>query len=278
MIWVFVGPACFVLVVNSIILVTTLNASQKMSVEENEFNRLRQTARLTLILMPVFGLTWVFGILSVNEQTIIFQYIFTAVNSFQGVFIFICYCLFNNEVKREYKRVRRRSQNTSSSKSIGASDNGFSAFIHPHQKRMKGTISSDDPMVTVHLTKYDNLSPAYQKPTTPANNTEKQTFTDTLTKKNKRKYSIELLQLTNGENEEDEEVSASSSLLPDKTDQTSSNYQSSNNFSDLVKLNTESNLDRSSSKTDLLSEVLTDMSANEKQSLNSDAQLKSYQV
>ena len=143
---------------------------------------------------------------------------------------------------------------------------------------MKGTISSDDPMVTVHLTKYDNLSPAYQKPTTPANNTEKQTFTDTLTKKNKRKYSIELLQLTNGENEEDEEVSASSSLLPDKTDQTSSYYQSSNNFSDLVKLNTESNLDRSSSKTDLLSEVLTDMSANEKQSLNSDAQLKSYQV
>ena len=109
LIWIFVGPALFVLTVNTIILIATLSSSQKMFLNEVEFNKLRRVARLTLLLMPVFGLSWVFGVLAVNKELLVFQYVFTALNSFQGLFLFVCYCLMNNEVRREYERVKRKS-------------------------------------------------------------------------------------------------------------------------------------------------------------------------
>ena len=43
----------------------------------------RSLARMVLILLPVFGLTWLFGILAVNEDTLIFRYIFATFNSLQ---------------------------------------------------------------------------------------------------------------------------------------------------------------------------------------------------
>ncbi len=37
----------------------------------------------SLILLPLLGLTWVFGLLTVNGSTIVFAYIFTILNSLQ---------------------------------------------------------------------------------------------------------------------------------------------------------------------------------------------------
>ena len=50
------------------------------------------------MLLPILGLTWVFGLLAVNSATIVFQYLFTVFNSFQGLFIFLINCAFNSEV------------------------------------------------------------------------------------------------------------------------------------------------------------------------------------
>jgi len=36
-------------------------------------------------LLPIFGLTWVFGLLAVNEETIAFAWIFTILNSVQVI-------------------------------------------------------------------------------------------------------------------------------------------------------------------------------------------------
>jgi len=44
---------------------------------------------MVVILLPVFGLTWVFGILAVNEDTIVFRYIFAVLNSFQVKYMLI---------------------------------------------------------------------------------------------------------------------------------------------------------------------------------------------
>lgn len=41
------------------------------------------SAKAAFILLPVFGLTWVFGLLAVNEDTIAFAWIFTVINSLQ---------------------------------------------------------------------------------------------------------------------------------------------------------------------------------------------------
>ena len=43
----------------------------------------RASAKAAVILLPVFGLTWVFGLLAVNEDTVVFAWIFTVINSLQ---------------------------------------------------------------------------------------------------------------------------------------------------------------------------------------------------
>jgi len=44
---------------------------------------IRSLLKSTIILLPLLGLTWVFGLLAVNQNTIIFAWIFTILNSFQ---------------------------------------------------------------------------------------------------------------------------------------------------------------------------------------------------
>lgn len=265
-IWVFVGPALFVLVVNTIILIATLNASHKMSVDETEFSRLQRIARLTLLLMPIFGLTWVFGVLAVNKQLLIFQYVFVGINAFQGVFIFICYCLLNNEVKREYQRVRRKSQ-YSSSKSNGVSENGFSTYIHPYQRRrLKGALSVEDSLAAVQLTKYDTTYPTYYAPDSRREPSEN--FSDTLTKRLKKQYSIELLQLQQNDADDDtRDVASVCSLLPHE--------EADFNFRSSTFLDAASNSDKQST---IASEMLEDNTPYKTFHNTNGLVLKAYQV
>ena len=39
--------------------------------------------KATVILLPLLGITWVFGILAVNENSVVFPWIFTVLNSLQ---------------------------------------------------------------------------------------------------------------------------------------------------------------------------------------------------
>lgn len=36
-----------------------------------------------IVLLPLLGLTWVFGIMAINKNTIAFQYLFAILNSLQ---------------------------------------------------------------------------------------------------------------------------------------------------------------------------------------------------
>ncbi|XP_057299350.1 adhesion G protein-coupled receptor L2-like [Hydractinia symbiolongicarpus] len=127
-IWTFVGPALFVMSVNTVILCMTLKTSQRIKIGTNEVREIRRIARLTIVLMPIFGISWIFGIFAVNKETIAFQYVFTILNVFQGLFIFIGYGIMNNEVRREVSRKKhmsesadiRRSTSTARSKKYNA--------------------------------------------------------------------------------------------------------------------------------------------------------------
>ena len=44
----------------------------------------RQILKAALILLPLLGLTWVFGLLAVNENTAVFAWLFTIFNSLQA--------------------------------------------------------------------------------------------------------------------------------------------------------------------------------------------------
>ena len=59
-------------------------------------------------VMALFGLTWLFAILTVVSVTGLqemFQILFTIFNSFQGCFIFIFLCVLDQKVRKSWKRI-----------------------------------------------------------------------------------------------------------------------------------------------------------------------------
>lgn len=58
-------------------------------------------------LLCLLGLTWSFGLLFVNEETVVMAYLFTAFNAFQGLFIFIFHCALQKKVRKEYGKCFR---------------------------------------------------------------------------------------------------------------------------------------------------------------------------
>lgn len=55
-----------------------------------------------VVLIVLLGLTWSFGLLYVNEGTIIFAYLFTVLNSLQGLFIFLFNIVGNDKVRNTF--------------------------------------------------------------------------------------------------------------------------------------------------------------------------------
>ncbi|CAH3188376.1 unnamed protein product, partial [Porites lobata] len=84
LVWTFVTPVLLVCLVNAVILGRVVNEIIKMqSGKTSELERIRQGAKASVVLFPLLGLTWVFGVLSVTDAGLVFQYIFTILNSFQ---------------------------------------------------------------------------------------------------------------------------------------------------------------------------------------------------
>ena len=52
-------------------------------VNKNSFVFIRTISKATVILLPLLGITWVFGILAVNQESSAFAWIFTILNSLQ---------------------------------------------------------------------------------------------------------------------------------------------------------------------------------------------------
>ena len=50
------------------------------------------------VLLPLLGLTWVFGLLVFNLDTIVFKYLYAICNSLQGVMIFVFHVLLKRKV------------------------------------------------------------------------------------------------------------------------------------------------------------------------------------
>ena len=43
----------------------------------------RAILKATIILLPLLGITWVFGLLAINQESSVFAWIFTILNSLQ---------------------------------------------------------------------------------------------------------------------------------------------------------------------------------------------------
>ncbi|XP_056006787.1 latrophilin Cirl-like [Ostrea edulis] len=106
-IWSFTGPAVSVIVVNVVILWLVMRVILSLE-RSDESRQIKSGVKGAMFLLPLLGLTWIFGLLAVNEDTIIFQYLFAIFNSLQGFFIFLFHCVCNSEVRQALGRMREK--------------------------------------------------------------------------------------------------------------------------------------------------------------------------
>lgn len=108
LIWSFLGPVAFVIVINFIILLLVIRvvfrASSARGKDDSEYKHIVAALKGALFLLPLLGLTWTVGFMSVSEGTLVFQYLFVILNSLQGLFIFLFYCAMNKEVRTALSR------------------------------------------------------------------------------------------------------------------------------------------------------------------------------
>ncbi|XP_031565172.1 adhesion G-protein coupled receptor D1-like [Actinia tenebrosa] len=78
--------------------------SSASAIPSSEYAHIKAGIKSAIVLMPLMGVTWVFGLLAVNRDTIVFQYLFAITNSLQGFWIFLSHMVFNNEVRTAFKR------------------------------------------------------------------------------------------------------------------------------------------------------------------------------
>ncbi|XP_075758384.1 adhesion G protein-coupled receptor E1-like isoform X2 [Pelodiscus sinensis] len=107
-IWSFLGPVCAIVAINSVLFAVTLWMLQrKLSSLNSEVSTLKDTRLLTFKAIAqvfILGCTWIFGLFQTGPAAVVMAYLFTILNSLQGVFIFLVHCLLNRQVQEEYKR------------------------------------------------------------------------------------------------------------------------------------------------------------------------------
>ncbi|XP_051051197.1 adhesion G protein-coupled receptor L2 isoform X28 [Phodopus roborovskii] len=110
-IWSFIGPVTFIILINIIFLVITLckmvKHSNTLKPDSSRLENIKSWVLGAFALLCLLGLTWSFGLLFVNEETVVMAYLFTTFNTFQGVFIFIFHCALQKKVRKEYGKCFR---------------------------------------------------------------------------------------------------------------------------------------------------------------------------
>ncbi|XP_071031273.1 adhesion G protein-coupled receptor E3-like [Oncorhynchus clarkii lewisi] len=103
--WAVLGPVCTVLALNWILFCVTIwslrptLANMKSDVSQSKDTRL--IIFKILAQFVILGCTWVLGLF---QSTMAFKYLFIVLNSQQGTFLYIVHCLFNKEVRDEYRK------------------------------------------------------------------------------------------------------------------------------------------------------------------------------
>ncbi|KAK3581267.1 hypothetical protein CHS0354_032998, partial [Potamilus streckersoni] len=100
------GPACLILLVNLVVFIMVsrviLKPKFKGQVGSSKDSLTPAQIRGAFTVMVLLGITWVFGPLAINDAKIVFNYVFTILNSLQGFLIFVFRCFFNPEVRMSW--------------------------------------------------------------------------------------------------------------------------------------------------------------------------------
>jgi len=102
----FIIPVAGTVLANIVILALVLNEICRLHTTGRTYmgDVARSTLKSLVVLFPLLGVTWLFGLLVFATQNVVFQYLFALFNTMQGFFIFLFHCLFNSEIRKNFKR------------------------------------------------------------------------------------------------------------------------------------------------------------------------------
>lgn len=168
----FAIPALIIVVVNVSITVVVITKILRPSIGDKpgkqERSSLFQISKSIGVLTPLLGLTWGFGLATVIQgSNAVFHIIFTLLNAFQGLFILLFGCLWDQKVQEALLHkfsLSRWSSQHSKSTSLGSSTPVFS-MSSPISRRFNnlfgktGTYNVSTPETT--SSSVENSSSAY---------------------------------------------------------------------------------------------------------------------
>ncbi|XP_033113000.1 adhesion G-protein coupled receptor D1-like [Anneissia japonica] len=88
--------------VNSVVSIFVWRIIYLKTDSDNRWKDARSSLKGVIMLSPILGLPWIFGLLARNSCVAIGT-IFTVCNAPQGVFLFFMHCLFSKEVRTAMK-------------------------------------------------------------------------------------------------------------------------------------------------------------------------------
>ncbi|KAG9262766.1 hypothetical protein AMEX_G24624 [Astyanax mexicanus] len=105
-VWSFLGPVCAILTINSIIFIAAIFTLRSALARLNrDYSQIKQIKRLVfkiLVQSAILGCPWILGFF-INDSQVL-EMVFLFLNSQQGTFIFLVYCVLNQEVRQQYRK------------------------------------------------------------------------------------------------------------------------------------------------------------------------------
>ncbi|XP_078205835.1 adhesion G-protein coupled receptor F3 isoform X3 [Callithrix jacchus] len=143
--YTFVGPVLAIVGVNGLVLAMALLKLLRPSLSEGPPAEKRQALlgviKALLILTPIFGLTWGLGLATLLEEvSTIPHYIFTILNTFQGVFILLFGCLMDRKVQEALRKRFCHAQAPNTTISLATNE----SYILEHSKGGSDTASYEE--------------------------------------------------------------------------------------------------------------------------------------
>lgn len=108
-------PTCIIMLVNFVVLILTLRQMRTPdSLNTSKTKEYRLRFLRFLLCSTLLGITWFFAMLAIGYLTEVFQYLFTILNSVQGLAIFALFVVFNKNVRRQVTLARKKGHYKSS--------------------------------------------------------------------------------------------------------------------------------------------------------------------
>lgn len=135
----FVGPVLLIICINLFIICSLFRVmcATRLLAESNTKRKATTGLRSLCTLLPVLGITWVFGILSINEDLIAFQYLFAVFNSLQGLFIFVPNCLLSRKVREALLKKMRLFESQQENSKIQTKNSKRLSNVQENLKKVK---------------------------------------------------------------------------------------------------------------------------------------------